>query len=77
MQQETMQVLLDPPLHSAFPLFNFRGGGGGGGGGGGEEGLAARLVWWVWCVCAYLRTHATFVWAKHDRVGGLVLKVGL
>ena len=34
MQQETVQVLLDPPLPSAFPLLHFREG---------EEGLAARL----------------------------------
>ena len=33
MQQETVQVLLDPPLPSAFPLLHFREG---------EEGLAAR-----------------------------------
>ena len=34
MQQETLQVLLDPPLPSAFPSLNFHGR---------EEGLAARL----------------------------------
>ena len=35
MQQETVQVLLDPPLPSALPLLHFWEG---------EEGLAARLT---------------------------------
>ena len=62
MQQETVQVLLDPPLPSALPLLHFREG---------EEGLVARLTSQGLPACVYKASAMLVCWIYHAEISYL------